>query len=126
MMNDLKKAVGSFDYIDGIDASVTQQLNKVLEDIEAQANQANEAKDSISGSTSALKSQLGDKIVANLNSQVDTVVDKIAELEQQGDLTTEQQAELTKAKEDAKEMCNSMDTLLGDLSIDAPDGCSAL
>ncbi|NRA44134.1 MAG: hypothetical protein HRU09_04155 [Oligoflexales bacterium] len=126
LMNDLKKAVGSFDYIDGIDASVTQQLNKVLEDIEAQANQANNAKDSISGSTSALKSQLGDSIVSNLNSQVDTVVDKIAELEQQGDLTTEQQAELTKAKEDAKEMCNSMDTLLGDLSIDAPDGCSAL
>lgn len=127
LMNDLRKAVGSFDYIEGLDASVTSQLNKALEEIEAKAKQANEASGSVSGQTSALKDKLGDKIVSNLNSQVDTVVDKIAELEAQADsLTAEQQTELNNARQDAKEMCTSMDTLLSDLSIDTPDGCSAL
>ena len=127
LMNDLKKAVGAFDYIEGIPDSVTKQLTKALENIESAANQASEATGTISGQTSALKDKLGDQIVSNLNSQVDTVVDKIAELEaQQDSLTTEQQEELAQAKEGAKEMCSSMDTLLSDLSIDAPDGCSAL
>ena len=126
LMNDLKKAVGSFAYIEGIPDSVTKQLTKALENIENAASQASEATGTISGQTSALKDKLGGQIVSNLNSQVDKVVDKIAELEAQQDLSAEDQAKLTEAKESAKEMCSSMDTLLGDLSIDAPDGCSAL
>ncbi|MFK7828085.1 MAG: hypothetical protein AB8G05_28305 [Oligoflexales bacterium] len=127
LMNDLKKAVGSFEYIEGIDASVTGSLTKALEEIESKASQASNTVSEVSGQTSALKNQLGSQIVANLNSQVDTVVDKIAELEaQQDSLSAEDQEKLTQAKEDAKEMCGSMDTLLSDLSIDAPDGCSAL
>lgn len=127
LMNNLKKAVNSFDYIEGIPEQVTAKLTLALSNIEKAAEKATQAQNSSAANTSALKNQLGKSIVTKLNSQVDKVVSKISDLEEKkSTLSSEEQKKLEDSKDAAASMCQSMGTLLDGLDSQAPEACGVL
>ena len=126
LMNNLRKAVGSFAYMAGMPDTITEQLNNALDSIFNAVDSVGGATSELQGQTNALKEQLGGAILTNLNAQVDDLIGQINTLESSGSLTASELAELEVAKANAKEMCSSLDTFVEGSSLSAPSSCDDL
>lgn len=119
MMNDLEKAGDTIGYIAGMPASFGEQITKAISNINSVASKAGTKIDSLGNQTTALKDQLGFKIITKLDTQVSAYFDKLEQVKQTngGDLSTCQKAKVAK-------MCSAVDKVFNDLAgVSTPQAC---
>ena len=126
LMNNLRKSVDTFKYIEGMPSSITENLSTALDSILDAVESVGGATNTLASQTSALKDQLGGVIVSGLTDQVNSLIDKINTLESAGSLTAAEQAQLAEAKTNAKDMCSSLESFVEGTSLSAPSSCSTL